>query len=68
MESEKINRISQQVESDTTPPSPDSLVSFEITPKVTQGDDHVASGDANDVENQGHVMGDVQDSITVGRT
>jgi len=37
VESEKINRISQQVESDANPPSPDSSVSFEITPEVTHG-------------------------------
>jgi len=42
VESEKTNRILQQVESDATPLSPDNSVSFEITPKVTQCDDHVA--------------------------
>jgi len=42
--------ISQQVESDATPPSPDSSISFEITPEVTQDDDHVVDEDANDVE------------------
>ena len=38
VESEKTSRISQQVESDTTPPSPDSSISFEITPEVTQSE------------------------------
>jgi len=47
---EKTNMISQQVESDATPPSPDSSISFEITPEVTQDDDHVVDEDANDVE------------------
>ena len=47
VESEKTNRISQQVESDATPPSPDSSVSFEITPEMTQGDDHIADEDAD---------------------
>ena len=59
MESEKTNRISQQVESESTPPSPDSSMSFEITPKVIQDDDHVADKGADDDEDQGQVMGDV---------
>jgi len=54
--------ISKQVENAATLPSPDSSVSFEITPKGTQGDDHVA-----DDEDQGHVMGDVQDSTAIER-
>jgi len=49
VESEKTNRISQHVESGATPPSPDSSVSFEITPEVTQGDDHVADEDADEM-------------------
>ena len=65
VESERTNRIPQQGESDATLPSPNSLVSFEITPEVTHGDDYVADEDAND--DQGHVMGKVQNSITVGR-
>jgi len=36
VQSEKINMISQQVESDATLTSPDSLVSFQIIPEVTQ--------------------------------
>ena len=63
VKSKKTNKISQQVESEATPPSPDSSVSFEITPEVTQGDDHVADEDANDEKGQGHVMGDVQNSL-----
>ena len=51
------------MESDATPPSPDSSVLLEITPEVTQGDDHVADEDANDEKGQGHVMGDVQNSL-----
>jgi len=35
VESEKTNMISQKVESNVTPSSPDRSVSFEITPKVT---------------------------------
>jgi len=35
---------------------------------VTQGDDQVAEHDADNNEDQGQVMGNVQESITVGRT
>jgi len=42
--------ISQQAESDATPPSLGRSVSFEITLEVTQGGDHVADWDA---ENNG---------------
>ena len=52
MKSEKTNRILQQVQSDVTPPSPDSSVSFEITPEMTQGDDYIADEDADDVESR----------------
>jgi len=52
VESEKTERISHQVESNATPPSPDSSVSFEVTLEVTQGDDHVADEDADDIEDQ----------------
>jgi len=34
-------------------------VSFEITPEVTQDDDHVADEDDDDIEDQGQVMSDV---------
>ena len=52
LESKKTNKISQQVENDATPLSPDSSVSFDITPEVTHDDDHVADEDANDVKDQ----------------
>jgi len=47
------------VESDATSPSPNSSVSFEITPEVTQGDDHAADENADDVEDQEQVMRDI---------
>ena len=68
VDSKYTNRILQQVESDAILPSLDRSVSFEIKPEVTQGDDYVAVEDADDDENQGHVMDDVQDSIAVRRT
>ena len=46
VKSEKISRISQQVESEATLPPPDRTMSFEITSEVTQGCDHVADEDA----------------------
>jgi len=49
-------RISELVESDATPPLPDRTISFEITPKVTQGGSHVAD---EDDEDQGHAICDV---------
>ena len=42
-------------------------VSLEIIPKVTQGSDQVAEKDADDDEDQEQVMGDVHESIVVGR-
>jgi len=41
------------VDSGATPPSLDRPVSFEITPEVTHGGDHVADQDADDDEDQG---------------
>ena len=67
VENENTNRISQQVESDATPSSPDSLVLLKITLNVIEGDDHVADEDAYDDEDQGPVMDDVQDSAAVER-
>jgi len=67
MKSEKINRISQQVEGEATLLSSDRSVSFEITLEVRQNGDHVADEDADDDEDQGQIMRDVQDSA-VGRT
>ena len=40
------------MENNATLPSPDSSVLLEITPEVTQSDDHVADEDANDDEDQ----------------
>ena len=62
VESEKTYRISQQVESDATPLPLDKALLFEITPKVTQGGDHVTDEDADIDEDQGSIIGDVQDS------
>ena len=42
-------------------------VSLEIIPKMTQGNDQVAEQDADDNEDQGHVMGDVHEFVAVGR-
>ena len=55
------------MESDATSPSLKKSVSLEIIPKVTQGSDQVAEQDVNDDEDQGHVMGDVHESVAVGR-
>ena len=41
VESMKTNEISQRVESNATPCTPDSSVSFEIPPEVIQDGDHV---------------------------
>ena len=49
--------ILQQVESDAAPLSPDSSVSFEIKTEVTQGDNHVADDNVDDVEDPEHVIG-----------
>ena len=67
VKSEKITRISQQVESDATPPTQDSSVSFHITPDMTRGDDQ-ADEDVDDIDDQGQVMSDVQDFTAVGKT
>ena len=67
VETERTKEVSQQVESDATSPSLERLVSLEIIPKVTQGSDQVAEQDADDDEDQGHIMGDVHESIAVGR-
>jgi len=67
VKSEKASRISQQLESNATPPPPDRTISFEITLEVTQGGGHVANHFADDDEDQGQVMSDVQKSIAVGK-
>ena len=67
VEIERIKEVSQQVENDATSPSLERSISLEIIPKVTQGSDQVAEQDADDDEDQGHVMGDVHESVAVGR-
>jgi len=61
------DRILQQVSSDATIPSLDRSVSFEIIPVVTQNGNHIADQDADDDEDQGHAIGDVQESIVAVR-
>jgi len=66
VESETTDIISQQV--DTTSPSIERSVSFEIIPAVAQGGDYVTDQDADaDVEDQGQAMGNVQEFIAVER-
>ena len=67
VESEKTDKISQQMESDATPLSLNRSVSFEIVHAVTHDNDHVADQYAEDDEDQGQVMGNVQESIAAGR-
>ena len=68
MESEKTNKISQHVENDAILPSSDRTMSFKITSEVTQDGDHVADMNADDDEDQGQVMSDIQDFIAVEKT
>jgi len=68
VEIEKTKGVSQQVESDATSPSLERSESLEITPTVTQDSDHVADQDTDNDEDQGQTMGDVHESIAVGRT
>ena len=63
VENEKTEGILQQVESDATLPFLERSVSLKIIPALTQGDDHVAGQDADDDENQGQAMSDVQESL-----
>ena len=56
------------MESDATSPSLEGSVSLEIMPMVTQGSDHAADQDTDDDEDQGQAMGDIHESIAVGRT
>jgi len=67
VESKKTKRISQQVESDATSTSLDRTVSVEIILAVTQDNDYVADQDADNDEDQGQAMSDVQESIAVER-
>ena len=55
------------MKSDATSSSLDRIVSLEIIPVMTQGSDHVANQDADNDEDQGQTMGNVQESIAVGR-
>ena len=50
MERTKTKEVSQWVEVDATPPSPVGSVSVRTSPEVTSGGDHVASFDAEQVE------------------
>jgi len=68
VEFERTKEVSQQVGSDATSPSLKRSVSLEIIPKVTQGNDQVGEQDADDDVDQGYVMGDVHESVAVGRT
>jgi len=68
VEIEKTKGITQQVESDATSPSLERSVSLEITPTVTQGSDHATDQDTDVNEDQEQAMGDVHESIVVGRT
>ena len=54
------------MESDATSPSLERSVSLEIISKVTQGSDQVAEQGADD-EDQGQLVGDVHESVAVGR-
>jgi len=67
VEIKKIKEVSQQMESDATSPSLERSVSLEIILTMTQGSNHVVKHDADDNEDQGHAMGDVHESIAVGR-
>ena len=46
----KTKDVSQRVEVDTTPPSPVGSVSVKTSPDVTPDEDHIASFDAEQVE------------------
>jgi len=59
------NSILQQAKSDATLQSLERLVSFGVIPSVTRGDDQIAEQDADNDENQGQTMGNVQESIAV---
>jgi len=50
VERTETKEVSQQVEVDTTPPSPVGSVSLKTSPDVTPGEDHVARVDTEQVE------------------
>ena len=56
------------MKSDATPQSLERSVSFEVIPSVTQREDQIAEHDADNDEDQGQVMGNVQESIAIRRT
>ena len=56
------------MDSDAASPSLERSVSLEIIPEGTQGSDQVAEQDADDDEDQGHILwGDVHESVAVER-
>ena len=63
MESDQTSEISQRVESDASPPSPDSSVSFRVPSVVTQYGHRVQEEDTEDVIEDQEPEGQVQDSI-----
>jgi len=67
VEIEKTKGVLQPVESNATLPSLERSVSLEIIPIVTQDSDHVIEQDADNDEDQGQVMSDVHEFVTVGR-
>jgi len=67
VEIEMTKEVSQQVESDATSPSLERTVSLEIIPTVTLGSNQIAEQDADNDEDQGQLMGDVHESVAVGR-
>ena len=50
MERTETKEVSQRVEVDVTPPSPVGSVTVRTSPHVTQGGDHVARVDTEQVE------------------
>ena len=59
VESQTVNKILQQVESDAISTSLERLLSFEITPQVTQRNDQVAEQDVDNDKDQGQAVGDI---------
>ena len=67
MESKKTTEVSQQVESDATPRTPGSSVSFEVPLIVTRDENYVAGKDTEETENQRQFMSQVQDFVVAKR-
>ena len=60
MKEDQIREISQQVEDDVTPPTPDSIVSIEAPTEVKLGEDVMTTGQIEDTldcetQEQGHI-------------